>query len=383
MRVIPSEFKDPLKYEEIKISETAKKQLTALSYEKWLKNQNATGSFKHDVAKYDPSTAKEFLTFYREEKQKEWNIAKLGTAKEVSEFRSQKGGFEVSDGNNLAKYNILSTFENYTDNDIRKLSTENLNSFIDRVYKDKNRDFNDVNRIISFQGANYDTHSHTQTKSNWSISNFFKKLLGNSEKEPLKNIGPLNKAPEISRTKSMPTSFNYKSPTHEEQSFGNPHKRKRSAQPDLNSTQENNKRTKSENSSYFQAFIGGNPNKLKEVEAQRYKDYKQEEERREAEKRRKEEAQKKVQKPQSPKRASSLHSPSANPHNLFFDKDGRLRSSSPQQISPFTRNSPVLPSPEKPPLRGPSNSRPSSRPGQPLSATQTNKNRGGPTSRRP
>jgi hypothetical protein len=212
MRAVPNQHLKALQYEDIKISEIAKQQLNGLGYEEWLKTQNQGGSYRRPEAKYDPSTVKEFLIHYRKEKQKKWDTARFGRGIEASEFRWRNLGYEASDGNNLAKYNILSSFANYTDKDIRKLSTENLNLFLNRLYNDKNRDFNDVNRSISFQGVNYDTHSHTQTISSWSMSNFFKKLFGNSEKESVKNIEPLNQPPAIRRASSM--SINYKVPNH-------------------------------------------------------------------------------------------------------------------------------------------------------------------------
>lgn len=117
---------------------------------------------------------------------------------------------------------------------------------------------------------------------------------------------------------------------------------------------------------------------LQEAENARFDEYKKEEERQEAKKRRKkEEKQKEVQKPQSPKRASSLPSPRKSTPDLF-DKNRKLKVSTLRQSSPLTRYSPASPLTRKPPLRGPSNLRPNPNPRQPLKATKTHQEIKGP-----
>jgi hypothetical protein len=331
MRKVPSQFQNPHQHIDAEILETAQKQLTALGYEKWLKTQNRSGYYNSPEAQYHPSTVKEFLIDYRKEKQNEWNINRLGTGIEDSEFGRRKRGYEALDGNNLATYNILSPFYNYSDSDIKNLDTNKLNSFISNVYENKNRNFNDVNKV------NSNKPYLPLRAAFWSISSLLS-LFKTSKEESAKKDGPLNQPPAISRTRSMP--INYKEPYHLKRtdSESNLGKRKRNSSID----QQPHKRTKSGiGLSYSEAFRSGDIEQLKKAESARFDKYKQEEERQEAEKRRKEEERrKKAQKPQSPpQRPSNLPSPSASLKPLIDPRTGRPIPAPQRQCSPFTRSS--------------------------------------------
>jgi hypothetical protein len=247
------------------ISHESKLKLIALGYENWLREQQSQGSYNAPISHYHPSTVKEFLIDYRVSEQKKWNKARFGSKNQVSEFRFRSQGYEADDGNTLAKYYILSAFESYSDQDIKNLQDKPLESFISRVYADKNRTFNDVNKI--FNDVNkVDSHREGLLKKFLSkISHFFQTREINSG--PLKEAPRASKDPQsLGRARSMPESVKHQSTDRPGAGSG---KRKRS-NPDQDPAQKYPRITTSKSDSYFEAYISGNRSKIAAAEDARF-----------------------------------------------------------------------------------------------------------------
>ena len=344
------------------ISHESKQKLIALRYENWLRVQQSQGNYNTPISHYHPSTVKEFLIDYRVSEQEKWN-------------ESKPRGYSAVDGNNLAKFHILSAFVNYSDENIRALIHETnqtriypqnktLESFISDVHKNRLKDFGYVNKDTSHQV------SLPLRASYWALSSIFSVLSspfkGKQKNRPLREVPRASQdAQSFKRTQSMP--INYKSPSHGVQSFrDDSKKRKGSDQQDSGSAQGHPKRTKSAGgSSYFDAFRSGNKNEIEKADRLRFEKHKQEEERREAERKEREEAKQKGKKPQQPQHTSSFPSTSASQiHNPLIDpRTGRLKTASTIQGSALSR-----PKPQQPRRNG---GVPGSNPRKPLSATPT------------
>ena len=370
MRQLPSDFYNDRKFGTEEISNNSKKQLIGLGYENWLGVQQSQGGYNAPISHYHPSTVKEFLIYYRESEQKKWDIARYGSKNQVSEFGFLGQGYEADDGNTLAKNNILSGFVNYTNSNIKEFNNTQLESFISRVYADKNRTFNDVNKDTSHRVSLPLRVSYGLLSIILSPFSFLSK--GNEEN------GPLREAPIASRdtqsfkrTQSMPGGFNYKSHSHPGAGSG---KRKRS-NPDQDPAQKYPRITRSNSDSYFEAYISGNRSKIAAAEDLRRLHHKQEEERREAERKEREETKQKAEQQRKSRplpRASTF--PSQSPgqiRNSLFNPDGSLKSAHKSQCSSLTRNPPSIPpaSNQSPRIKSASK-KPGSNPGKPLNAKQ-------------
>ena len=364
MSQVPSDFYNDRKFGTEEISNNSKKQLIGLGYENWLGVQQSQGGYNAPISHYHPSTVKEFLIYYRESEQKKWDIARYGSKNQVSEFGFLGQGYEADDGNTLAKNNILSGFVNYTNSNIKEFNNTQLESFISRVYADKNRTFNDVNKDTSHRVSLPLRVSYGLLSIILSPFSFLSK--GNEEN------GPLREAPIASRdtqsfkrTQSMPGGFNYKSHSHPGAGSG---KRKRS-NPDQDPAQKYLRITRSNSDSYFQAYESRDKKQLERAEDLRRLHHEQEEERREAERRKMEEKTKQKAEKQGKSRplppASNLPSQSTSQiQKSLFGSDGRLQRASTMQSSPLSRiNS------QQPRRNG---GVPGSAPGQPLNARQAN-----------
>ena len=266
------------------ISHESKQKLIGLSYEGWLKEEQRKGLYNAPISHYHPSTVKEFLIYYRVSEQEKWNIARFGPKNQVSEFRFQSQGYEASDGSTYAKYNILSAFVNYTNSDIKGFNNTKLESFISEVYEDKNRTFNDVNKV--------DSHREGLLKKFLSkISHFFQTREINS--------GPLRQAPRASqdaqslgRTQSMPGSVKHQSTDRLGAGLG---KRKRNNQ-DPDPAQKYPRITRSAGSlSYLEVYTSGNRSQIAAAEDARFEANKKFQETKEAERKKREETKQKAE----------------------------------------------------------------------------------------